>query len=449
MDSGLQTVFLIDEAGHSLADPVFRRCAAFRRSGVPGASSCARARRAGAAGPDRLARGRVRVAGPSSWLWCACRCTTSTSGCTRGELSARLAPADARAPVRFAQAAAHIARGGCRADVAATLPHAWLCARAYHARGNAVRMRICDRWGLKFFNSDGILRLGDKQHTYDMCSPAADIVRQEFAAIAHSLSVQAPKAAGAGSIATSFETRCKNIKTALQDLLGDGLRDGSFPESTGRSAGVGSVSSVARTHHAVYLFSPCNGPVALLGGGDACPSAAAAVGGLTKELRNDAKRLNEAFRKYSIVLQVVPPVFSLRRYRPLHGVNSPSRIPDVRTPPVRRHCGSRLFVAGASGRLTHDGVVRDWQWVDTSSAVTKLASAQPGRSCADGSNSEALQACQASLSPFLLECIKDCKGSRIPFEALLQPGQVMPFSMILVTSSVLACCSSLCAHWQV
>jgi hypothetical protein len=26
MDSGLQTVFLIDEAGNSLADPVFRRC---------------------------------------------------------------------------------------------------------------------------------------------------------------------------------------------------------------------------------------------------------------------------------------------------------------------------------------------------------------------------------------------------------------------------------------
>jgi len=26
MESGLKTVFLIDEAGNSLADPVFRRC---------------------------------------------------------------------------------------------------------------------------------------------------------------------------------------------------------------------------------------------------------------------------------------------------------------------------------------------------------------------------------------------------------------------------------------
>jgi hypothetical protein len=45
---------------------------------------------------------------------------------------------------------------------------------------------------------------------------------------------------------------------------------------------------------------------ALLGaGGDADSDAAAAgFGGLEKGLTNDAKRLSEAFRKYSVVLQV-------------------------------------------------------------------------------------------------------------------------------------------------
>jgi hypothetical protein len=191
----------------------------------------------------------------------------------------------------------------------AHLPCACACTLA-HACAMSYACAHLHRWGLKFFNSEGILSrgLGGKQHTYDMCLPAADILQEQFTTMAHSLSVQRPQAAGACSVASSLETRCKNIKTALQDLLGDGLRDGSLPENTGRKALEGSVASLVRTHHAVYLFSPSTGPAALLGvGGDADSNAAAAAagfGGLEKGLKNDAKRLSEAFRKYSVVLQV-------------------------------------------------------------------------------------------------------------------------------------------------
>jgi len=189
----------------------------------------------------------------------------------------------------------------------AHLPSDFSCTHA-HACAMSYACAHLHRWGLKFFNSEGILSrgLGGKQHTYDMCLPAADILQEHFTTMAHSLSVQRPQAAGACSIASSLETRCKNIKTALQDLLGDGLRDGSLPESTGRKVVEGSVASLVRTNHAVYLFSPSIGPAALLGaGGDADSDAAAAgFGGLEKGLTNDAKRLSEAFRKYSVVLQV-------------------------------------------------------------------------------------------------------------------------------------------------
>jgi hypothetical protein len=34
---------------------------------------------------------------------------------------------------------------------------------------------------------------------------------------------------------------------------------------------------------------------------------------------------------------------------------------------------------------------------------------------------------------FVQECMKECKGKIIPFEALLHPSQVMPFALILVS----------------
>jgi hypothetical protein len=108
--------------------------------------------------------------------------------------------------------------------------------------------------------------------------------------------------------------------------------------------------------------------------------------------------------------------------------------------------GGRLWSAGAAGArqcvwreraaafTDDDELAFDWQWVDTSSAMSQIACAKPGRLGVGRDKKDALHACQLLLSPFLLECIKDCKGSKIPFEALLQPSQVMPFSMILVSS---------------
>jgi hypothetical protein len=84
-----------------------------------------------------------------------------------------------------------------------------------------------------------------------------------------------------------------------------------------------------------------------------------------------------------------------------------------------------------------DELLFDWQWVDTSPAMGQIACAKPGRSGVGKDKKDALHLCQLLLSPFLLECIKDCKGSKIQFEALLQPSQVMPFSMILVSSFAL------------
>jgi hypothetical protein len=84
-----------------------------------------------------------------------------------------------------------------------------------------------------------------------------------------------------------------------------------------------------------------------------------------------------------------------------------------------------------------DELVFDWQWVDTSTAMGQIACAKPGQLGVGRVKKDALYACQLLLSPFLLECIKGCKGSKIQFEALLQPSQVMPFSMILVSSFAL------------
>ena len=83
--------------------------------------------------------------------------------------------------------------------------------------------------------------IGGKLRTHDMCAPAADTVRQELETRAHFLMANKSRTAGDSMTSVTSDTRCENIRTALREVLGDGLHDGSFAESSvvGSVAGKG------------------------------------------------------------------------------------------------------------------------------------------------------------------------------------------------------------------
>ena len=167
-----------------------------------------------------------------------------------------------------------------------------------------VYVFVVRRWGFKFFNSEGDLKdgLSDKQHTFDKSTSAAEPVRQELERVAQILAAQKSKNLGVQVAAVPSDVRCKNISTALHSVVGDGQRDGSFHVSSGPKEAVGSVNSIARTHHAIYLLSPSmgQGPYA----GELHGATELFQGGSTCDVLANAKRLNEAFIKYRIILQV-------------------------------------------------------------------------------------------------------------------------------------------------
>lgn len=254
------------------------------------------------------------------------------------------------------------------------------------------------RWGLKFFNSESESKdgLGDKQRacTHDMCSASSNIVREELEIFAKfrplPKSAEPVHAGKSNAPAEKSETRCNNIKTALRTMLGDGLRDGSFLESSVRKDGNCSVKSTARTHHAIFLFSPSKGQAALRDGlAEVHTDTRDDVKdgeGLAKEVKDDAKRLSEALKKYGIVL---------------HWVDTFSTMAGLL---LRRQPHSH--VQEAMG--------------DTNRSASMVAARESSRE---------------SVLYFLQECMRECKGAIIPLEALLLPAQVRPFTWMLVCSA--------------
>lgn len=81
------------------------------------------------------------------------------------------------------------------------------------------------------------------------------------------------------------------------------------------------------------------------------------------------------------------------------------------------------------------------QWVDTSSFMSSIADLGDGPSAKVAGDLQKSQGRpRESISLFVKECCKEGLGVTIPFPALLQPSQLMPFSSILVCTPFLHPC---------
>jgi len=191
------------------------------------------------------------------------------------------------------------------------------------------------------------------EQMHDMCSAGADVLHQDLETLAVKLKEQDTfklKNDSTDAFCKS-NVRCENIKTGLRAVLGDGLRDCSFSETSGRKD-EGNMPSRARTHHAIYLFSPAKGQGAIHQAlqevqveahvqkhGVSGPS-------LATGLKEEAKLLNEAFKKYSIILQWVDT------FSTIDGIAA-SSLSDINT------ANAAVARRGARGRVT-DVQVRCW-----------------------------------------------------------------------------------------
>ena len=213
-----------------------------------------------------------------------------------------------------------------------------------------------------------------------MFSTTGDVVRQELEFLAASFTARKSKVKDAFTNPTTSDTRCEKIKNALMQVLGGGLKDGSFNEGTGRRDAATTVAGRARTHHAIYLFTPSQGLAQLRGAlHEALKKSDLEPGRheeLTKSLKDDAQKLNNAFNKYRILLH----------------------------------------------------------WVDTFSVIaTTLGDEQEINSGGPASSTvHPVYHRQGQVFSFVHECIKRGQAGAItPFEALLQPSRLMPFSFMM------------------